>query len=317
MKGISGMIVGIRFLLIVISLLVLVSCSAFTTATPTTNPVPPVAPELGDTWIRSADGMMMVYVPGGTFQMGSDSSDSYADGDEFPQHSVTLDGFWIDQTEVTWTQFAAFLNNQGNQTEGGVTWSDLADMDCLMEQAGSEYRPRSGFAGHPVADVSWYGADAYCDWVGARLPTEAEWEYAARGPEGRIYPWGNQWDDQTEWCYSWDKTGGDTVAQDGWRRHVGYIYTAPVGSYQNNVSWCNALDMAGNAWEWVVDWYGAYASEAQANPTGPVTGSRKVMRGGRGDSLQKTARTAERYNLTPDHRHSHIGFRCAGAVPRK
>ena len=188
----------------------------------------------------------------------------------------------------------------------------------MIDQSGSEYRPRSGYAGHPVADISWYGAGAYCKWVGAGLPTEAEWEYAARGPEGRIYPWGNQWDVQTvKRCNIWDKTGGDTAAQDGWRRHKGYVYTAPVGSYEDNASWCNALDMAGNTWEWVVDWYSDYPSEAQKNPTGPVAGSRKVMRGGSGSTIQKNVRTAERYSLTPDHRHSHIGFRCAGVVPGK
>jgi formylglycine-generating enzyme required for sulfatase activity len=254
--------------------------------------------------------------------MGSDRSDPYADRDEYPQHTVTLDGFWIDRTEVTNARFAAFLNDQGNQTEGGVTWAEVEDMDCLLEQAGSEYRPRSGYANHPVADVSWWGADAYCRWVGGRLPTEAEWEYAARGPEARIYPWGNEWDVQTvERCKAWDQRGGNeptgssASTTDGWLGHRGYVWTLPVGSYGDNASWCRALDMAGNAWEWVADWYGDYTAEAQVNDTGPAAGDRKVMRGGSGSHIQKNVRTAERYSLTPDHRHSHIGFRCAAKVP--
>ncbi len=120
--------------------------------------------------------MVMVYVPGGTFQMGSDEDDS----NEQPVHTVTLDAFWIDQTEVTNAQFAAFLNDQGNQTERGVTWLELESDYSLIEQTGDEYQPKSSYADHPVLEVSWYGANAYCQWAGVQLPTEAQWEYAAR-----------------------------------------------------------------------------------------------------------------------------------------
>jgi len=120
--------------------------------------------------------MVMIYVPAGEFEMGSTQGDS----DEQPVHTVALDGFWIDRTEVTNAQFAAFLNDQGNQTEGGAAWREFERVCCPIERAGNEYRPQSGYADHPVIEVRWYGAAAYCEWVGARLPTEAEWEYATR-----------------------------------------------------------------------------------------------------------------------------------------
>ena len=129
----------------------------------------------------------MVYVPGGTFQMGSTEGDD----DEQPVHEVTLDGFWIDKYEVTNAQFVAFLNEKGNQEENGEEWLELEDVDCNIELTGGEFRPKNGYADHPVIEVSWCGARAYAEWVGGRLPTEAEWEKAARGIDGQTYPWGN------------------------------------------------------------------------------------------------------------------------------
>jgi hypothetical protein len=149
------------------------------TSTPTWLPdVPPPNASLGDTWTRPTDEAVMVYVPAGEFEMGSTEGDS----DEQPVHDVTLDGFWIDKHEVTNAQFAAFLNEKGNQEEGGTTWLELDSDDCLIEKSGEEFRPKSGYADHPVVEVSWYGAKAYAKWVGGQLPSEAEWEYAARGP---------------------------------------------------------------------------------------------------------------------------------------
>jgi formylglycine-generating enzyme required for sulfatase activity len=273
--------------------------------TPTPTP-PPLAPVLGDTWTRPVDEMVMVYVPAGEFEMGSDASEIDADDDEFPQHSVTLDGFWIDQAEVTNAQFAAFLNEQGNRIEGQVTWLDLEDEKCLIEQVGGEYRPRSGYADHPVVEVSWHGAMAYCEWVGGRLPTEAEWEYAARGLEGGRFPWGNSFDSKRlNYCdancnFEWaDETGND-----------GYVGTAPVGSFPEGASWCDALDMAGNVWEWVADWYGSYSSEQQVNPTGVSSGEDRGLRGGSWYSHQRFVRTVHRGNLPPDTRDDGLGFRC-------
>ncbi len=252
----------------------------------------------GDTITRPRDGMVMVYVPGGTFQMGSDEGNPDADGDEFPQHSVTLDDFWVDRTEVTNAQFAAFLNEQGNQTEGGVTWLDLESEYCPIEQVGGQYQPKSGYADHPVIEVSWYGADAYCQWAGAQLPTEAQWEYAARGEQGYIYPWGND----APTCER--AQFGDCPGQ-----------TVPVGTLLDGASWCGALDIAGNVWEWTADWYGAYSAGAQTNPTGPADGYSKVLRGGGWSCSQSDVRAANRNNNVPGGRYGFFGFRCVSVAP--
>jgi formylglycine-generating enzyme required for sulfatase activity len=230
---------------------------------PTSLPrTPPSAPQRGDAWQRPADSMVMVYVPGGRFQMGAHEGDPDARSDEFPPHTVTLDGFWIDQTEVTNAQFAAFLNENGNSDEAGRKMIELNRGYCQIKQDAEEYS--FGSAGErPVVMVTWYGADAYCNWVGGRLPTEAEWEYAARGPEGSIYPWG----DVAPNC--------DLVRSGDCGRSPTKVGSLPYGA-----SWCGALDMAGNVWEWVGDWFGPYVSQDQTNPTGPSTGSVRVQRGG-------------------------------------
>jgi len=239
--------------------------------------------------------MVMVYVPGGTFQMGSDEGDPSAGGDEFPQHSVTLDGFWIDQMEVTNAQYRQCVEagacrapttcNRGEPTYGEVARAD-----------------------HPVVCVDWSGAAAYCAWAGARLPTEAEWEYVARGPQGLVYPWGGEFDGaRLNYCdANCEESWADGAVDDG------YADTAPVGSYPGGVSWCGALDMAGNVWEWVADWWGKYPSEAQTNPAGPEMGGYKVLRGGGWSDNQEYVRAANRNYYPPDARFDHVGFRCVG-----
>jgi len=278
---------GVALLALVVG--VLMNAGGGATSLPPTSPTP-AGSSLGDTWTRPADGMVMVYVPAGEFEMGSTEGNS----DEQPVHTVALDGFWIDQTEVTNDQFAAFLNEQGNQTEGGVTWLDLEGEDCLVERSGGEFRPRSGYADHPVIEVSWYGAAAYCGWVGGRLPTEAEWEYAARGPDGHIYPWGN--DAPTCERAQSSECSGRTV---------------PVGSLPAGASWCDALDMAGNVWEWVADWYGGYPSGRQVNPTGPSSEEGRVLRGGSWNNGPYLVRGANRRRHLPDVPGADSGFRCA------
>ncbi|MCP4538279.1 MAG: formylglycine-generating enzyme family protein [Chloroflexi bacterium] len=275
--------------------------SSTRTPIPTQTPTQePVSFTLGTRQTRSVDNMVTVYVPGGTFQMGSDESDSGAYDDEFPQHAVTLDAFWIDQTEVTNAQFAAFLNDQGNQTEGEVTWLELESEYCPIEQVGDKYQPKSNYADHPVIEVSWYGANAYCQWVGMQLPTEAQWEYAARGMEGHIYPWG----DSPPTCNltQFEGCSGDTV---------------PVGGLPDGASWCDALDMAGNVWEWVVDWHGDYFSGSQTNPAGPLDGDSKVLRGGSYGHNEASIRTAIRGINAPSGRSGIVGFRCVGISPRQ
>ncbi|MCA9712820.1 MAG: formylglycine-generating enzyme family protein, partial [Myxococcales bacterium] len=167
--------------------------------------------ELGDTWERLTDGMVMVYVPAGSFLMGSLGSDPDAENDELPQHRVALDGFWLDRTEVTNFQYGRCV----------------ADGDCRE----SSYADDADWNGRqqPVVGVSWDDAVAYCAWAGGQLPTEAQWEYAARGPESLKYPWGNDAPDETLLNYSLSVGG-----------------TTEVGSYPAGASWVGALDMAGN-----------------------------------------------------------------------
>ncbi len=187
------------------------------------------------------DGQTLVWVPGGSFMMGSNT-----DSDEQPIHRVTLDGFWIGQCEVTNAQYQAFCDATGR--------TSLEDSN----QGG----------GQPVLYVGWSEAQAYCEYYGYSLPTEAQWEYAARGPDAWVYPWGNEWDAQK--CCNWEN----------WIR--GDYRTYPVGSFPAGVSWCGALDMAGNVSERCADWYSAtyYEVSPELNPPGPVGGAWRVCRGG-------------------------------------
>lgn len=229
--------------------------------------------------------------------MGSNDVNS----DEKPVHEVTLDSFWIDQTEVTNAQY---------------TRCDEADR-CNAPSSPTSYTRdsyygNSEFADYPVIFVSWEDAKTYCEWAGGRLPTEAEWEYAARGPQGLVYPWGNEFDGRKlNFC--------DKNCAIGWvDKNVddGYADTAPVGSYPDGASWASARDMAGNVWEWVADWYGAYPSESQVNPTGPRNGVFRVLRGGSFYSVVSHVRAANRDNNTPGNRVDYgVGFRCVGAAP--
>jgi formylglycine-generating enzyme required for sulfatase activity/predicted Ser/Thr protein kinase len=275
------------------------------------GPINPPPPTLvltpGDTWVRPADEMVMVYVPAGEFEMGSTEGDD----DEQPVHTVALDAFWLDRTEVTNAQFAAFVNVQGNQEERGVPWLDLEYEHCLIEQVDGEFRPKSGYADHPVIYVTWYGAAAYCEWVGARLPTEAEWEYAARGELGYVYPWGDEFD-----CSRGnfdDETQLDDYVVPGGEGCDGYERTAPVGSFPAGASWCGALDLAGNVWEWVADTYDGdyYESSPSRNPLGPEEKNLKVLRGGSWSYLYESVRCANRGRYGRCDRYDFIGFRCA------
>ena len=282
----------------------LVSLAASTVMMTTVLPpeTPAAAPSLATTTPLPA---VMVHVPAGEFTMGSDEGGE----SERPEHTVYLDALYIDKYEVTNAQFAQFLNEQGNQVEGGVTWLDLEDDYCLIKQVSGDYQPKSGYEDHPVIAVSWYGARAYCQWAGKRLPTEAEWEKAARGTDGK-YPWGNTFDgSRLNFCDvncpfdDWK----DASAADG------YAYTAPVGSYPGGASPYGALDMAGNVWEWAADWYdsGYYSQSPGHNPPGPDSGEERVMRGGSWDGPPLLMRSTHRLMGYPGLRFYVVGFRCA------
>ena len=233
--------------------------------------------------------MELVWIPPGCFTMGSPETEKGRYANEMP-HQVCVKGFWMGKTEVTNAQYAAFLNQNGNQNEGSVPWVDMADDENFLTQSSGTFQPLPGFENHPVIQVSWYGARAYCQAVGRRLPTEAEWEKAARGEDGRAYPWGdtaiscdlaNYWS-QPNGC------GGTPVA---------------VGSYPTGASPYGALDMAGNVWEWTEDWFDPAAQDA------------RVVRSGSYLDQAAWATTFHRHRALPVNQYAHTGFRCALTAP--
>jgi len=274
------------------------------TCAPAPAAVPASSPDSART--RTMDSAEMMLVPAGEFLMGSSDADPKASDDEKPQHTVYLDAFWIDRTEVTNAQYAQFLNALGTHT-GACGRHDCAETKredkyshILGGTQDGSYVVESGFEDHPVTQVSWYGAQAYCAWAGARLPTEAEWEKAARGTDGRSYPWGNEPPDCDKAQYG--NCGGGT---------------APVGSRLADASPYGALDMAGNVWEWVADWYDPayYGFSPAQNPQGPELGERKTFRGGSWGYLPTFIRTTDRARNRPTYAGFNVGFRCAATMP--
>jgi formylglycine-generating enzyme required for sulfatase activity len=262
------------------------------------------------TKVLEPSGITMVYVPAGEFLMGSADSDPKADDEEKPQHTVYLDGYWIGQTEVTNAQFAKFIAAGGYSkpeywTDNGWWWKESQGITQPFYWTDVQWNNPD----YPVVAVSWYEAAAYAKWAGVRLPTEAEWEKAARGTDGRTYPWGNSWDTtRLNFCdrnctVEWK----DSTADDG------YGTTAPVGSYASGVSPYGVLDMAGNVWEWVADWYSAsyYSQSPASNPGGPTWGTGRVVRGGCWDSDRGRTRCAYRQGIGPDYNDIYCGFRVA------
>jgi formylglycine-generating enzyme required for sulfatase activity len=256
-----------------------------TTLTATSTPKPGV----GSMMVSERDGMTLVYVPEGAFWMGAHPDDTYADDDEHPYHEIYLDAFWIDQTEVTNGMYARCVADQACGLP--VNLSSTTHLSYYVEQA---------FKDHPVINVSWQQAVDYCAWAGRRLPTEAEWEKAARGSEGLIYPWGNELNDCTQANYS-------ILVQ---RKCVGDAKR--VGSFPDYASPYNALDMVGNVWEFVADFYSTsyYSSSPWENPQGPISGLNRVVKGGSWDNIPADSRSSERFSTT-NYGDMETGFRCA------
>jgi len=250
------------------------------------------------------DSAEMVLILAGEFQM----DDSFDEGIPYarPVHTVYLDAFYIDRYEVTNSQYAAFLNSYGkNIDDSGHKLMGIDTRGCLIEQVGGIYKARSGYEDHPAIMLSWYGANAYAEFYGVRLPTEVEWEKAARGGlVGKRYPGGNG---ITHNDANYSGTGGKDIwsGEDVWDR------TSPVGSFAPNDY--GLYDMAGNMWEWCADWYDDryYSSSPKNNPTGPSNGVSRVLRGGSWHSEANDLRCARRFSIIPKPTYDFVGFRCA------
>lgn len=225
--------------------------------------------------------------------MGSNSGPQ----DERPAHQVMLRAFTIDRFPVTNAQFAEFLDAAGPVGKRGERLFDIDDPDARVHQLGGKWAADKGFEKHPVVEVSWAGARDYCAWRGKRLPTEAEWEKAARGADGRKFPWGDAPPDRSR-------------AQFG----AGYNDTAPVDGFPAGASPYGVQNMAGNAWEWVSSAYRAYPYDPRDGREDPATGPVRGTRGGGHDSSANEITTTQRgRNLSrnPASGHHNIGFRCA------
>lgn len=249
--------------------------------TPTLIP----ASGIGSTWVRPKDGMVMVYIPEGEFSMGvnidtsmefcqqyrSDCQRDWFTSEE-PVHSVYLEAYWIDRTEVTNEMYALCINDRACNPPAHYAVIDPVN-----------YFGDPRYANYPVIYVYWQYAETYCAWAEARLPTEAEWEKAARGTDGRTFPWGNT--DLTE-----------------------------VGKYPSGASPYGALDLAGIVLEWVADWYDAsyYSQSPVDNPGRPASGTERVIRGGGFDNMGFELHSTTRFGMDPDEwPEAFIGFRCA------
>ena len=254
---------------------------------------------VGDTKAQPRDSVEMVYVPAGNFLMGTSQADLafYEDFfplrkakryvNEMPQRTVYVDAFLIDIHEVTNRQYQKFLAETGYQPQDYV------------------HTPPHDNPDYPAMVMVWEDALAYAEWVGKRLPTEAEWEKAARGTDGRIWPWGSEWDDTR--LSGNDGTGGKD----------GYKQTAPVGQFPQGASPYGALDMAGNLWEWVSDWYDAdyFLTAPSNNPKGPIDGDGHVLKGGDWSVNKDYTRCAGRLGGNPGSMLR--GFRCAMDITKK
>jgi len=278
----------------------------------------------------------MILIPGGTFRMGTNDAEGFPEDGEGPIRPVTLKPFYLDSCAVTNAQFAKFVTatkykseaelfgwsfvfhllvsveNAKNisQTVIDTPWWWAVEGACWHQPEGPKSHIKTRW-NHPVIHISWNDAVAYCDWAGKRLPTEAEWERAARGGhEDLRYPWGNDLTPKEQhMCNIWQGKFPDTN-----NKEDGYIGTAPVTSFPPNAY--GLYNVSGNVWEWCADWFSPdhHINNAQENPKGPSTGQARVMRGGSylcHESYCNRYRVAARSANTPDSSTGNLGFRCA------
>jgi sulfatase modifying factor 1 len=295
-----------------------------------------IEPEIAGATPHSTNGQVLIR--GGSFEMGDHFDEGNLSDGESPVHKVELGDFYLDVTTVTNAQFAEFVKatayvteaeelgvsavfhlafranaaDVANRVEGAPWWLAIRRANWRQpEGPGSDIETRQD---HPVVHVTWNDAQAYAGWAGKRLPTEAEWEYAARGGlEGARFAWGDELMPRGEWlCNIWQ---GDFPNQN--TEEDGFLTTAPVRSF-----WPNGFglyQMAGNVWEWCADWFDPtyYAASAAKDPKGPVSGLARAMRGGSylcHDSYCYRYRVAARSSNTPDSASANVGFRCANSV---
>lgn len=275
------------FMTIIFCVFIFLFYKIFSTQPPTTQPpitqISSPTPTFFVRGISPKDGMQMILIPKGTFTMGGGT-----ENDERFKHDVFIDAFWIDQTEVTIDMYTKCV-------ESGVCTPPQGNNFISREH----YFNDPSFSDYPVIQIDWFQADIYCKWAGRRLPTEAEWEKAARGFGENIFPWGEVQD--CRFANYWGEDGkcvGDVVA---------------VGSYPEGISPFSVFDMAGNAYEWVADWYDSeyYMLSPVENPQGPETGTTRVLRGGSFLHLPQMMYTFSRKDLDPSYADVFTGFRCS------
>ena len=247
------------------------------------NPSNSAPVEPSTKFIGSHRGGPMVLIPAGEFAMGSDLGQE----DEQPVHRVSVKAFYLDVYETTVSRYAEFLASQ--KPDAPFKWNEAT--------AGAHENK-------PAVGVNWYDARDYCRWAGKRLPTEAEWEIAARDTGGRIYPWGS----------AHPTKGHANAGETRWR---GYDSLSNVGRFELGKTPEGVYDLAGNLWEWVADWYDPtyYQFSARDNPKGPSAGPLRALRGGAWNNDSKAIRSSNRAGYAPDARRNDVGFRCAQDGP--
>jgi eukaryotic-like serine/threonine-protein kinase len=258
----------------------------------TETPTPATLFTVGPTQVSPKDGMVMVYVPQGKFKMGLDNNKELGYFD--PGHTVYLDSYWIDKTDVTNAMYARCV-------DAGICEAPHSPKNVDTVFKGDD---------QPAGFVNWNDANTYCQWTGRRLPTNAEWEKAARGTDGRTYPWGNQ-KPAGNLLNLADKNSSMEYADQS--IDDGYIFTSPVGNYPDGASPYGALDMAGNAFQWVQDWYSDdyFVNSPDKNPQGPSSGEYRILRGGSCYNDANGVRSALNIADEPSGASGNISFRCA------
>ena len=279
--------------------------------------IPPTAKAVPSAKGPCPDGM--IAIEGGRFFMGSE--DPKDPQNQQPAHNVTLTPYCIDRTEVTVARYKA-CSDLGHCKRAGTEnwWKGMTPHDQEVYDPLCNIRDPAGRAKHPINCVDWDMARTYCAEEGARLPTEAEWEFAARGPDGRKYPWGDEPPTEKRMngcgveCSVWGKEHGVEIPG-MYAGDDGYPATAPVGSFPEGKSRYGLVDVVGNVFEWVGDYMGPYATGAQINPKGPPAGSTRVVRGGAWNASDVAwVRPSFRHHEDPKKRSHGIGFRCAKSI---